>query len=137
MEITNIYDKQLQAINEAEMKVHIAKRRLFEAERELDETLKLVETELNLKEVDLFKKDKQGYDIGFAVKVDGDWVLTDKYGKPVGITGGDSRVKTYKTEEDANESMAHNNLEKRIGDGSAKLVTVKDDEIVGDLSKKK
>ena len=47
MEITNIYDKRLQAINEAEMKVRIAKRRLFEAERELDEILVLVEEELD------------------------------------------------------------------------------------------
>ena len=44
MEITNIYDKQLQAIEEAEKKVRIAKRNLKEAERELDETLALVET---------------------------------------------------------------------------------------------
>ena len=42
MKISNIYDKQLQAINEAEMKVHIAERKLREAERELDETLTLV-----------------------------------------------------------------------------------------------
>ncbi len=47
MKITNIYDKQLQAIEEAEMKVRVAERRLFEAERELDETLDFVETELN------------------------------------------------------------------------------------------
>ncbi|MBR4629373.1 MAG: hypothetical protein IKO57_02860 [Treponema sp.] len=47
MKITNIYDKQLQAIEEAEMKVRVAERRLFEAERELDETLDLVEAELN------------------------------------------------------------------------------------------
>lgn len=44
MEITNIYDKHLQAIEEAEMKVRVAKRNLKEAERELDETLALVET---------------------------------------------------------------------------------------------
>jgi len=50
MEITNIYDKQLQAIKEAERKVRIAKRRLYEAERELDETLVLVEQELELEE---------------------------------------------------------------------------------------
>lgn len=47
MKITNIYDKQLQAIEEAEMKVRVAKRNLKEAERELDETLALVEAELN------------------------------------------------------------------------------------------
>ena len=50
MKIENIYDKQLQAIEEAEMKVRIAKRRLFEAEFELDKTLALVEAELTLKE---------------------------------------------------------------------------------------
>jgi len=50
MKIENIYDKQLQAIEEAEMKVLIAKRRLFEAEFELDKTLALVEAELTLKE---------------------------------------------------------------------------------------
>lgn len=50
MKIANIYDKQLQAIEEAEEKVRIAKENLFEAEKELDETLDLVETELGLKE---------------------------------------------------------------------------------------
>lgn len=47
MKIENIYDKHLQAIEEAEMKVRVAKRNLKEAERELDETLALVESELN------------------------------------------------------------------------------------------
>lgn len=47
MKIENIYDKQLQAIEEAEMKVCIAKRNLKEAEMELDKTLALVEAELN------------------------------------------------------------------------------------------
>lgn len=45
MKIANIYDKQLQAIEEAEEKVRIAKTNLLEAERELDETLELVEAE--------------------------------------------------------------------------------------------
>lgn len=43
MKIANIYGEQLQAIEEAEMKVRVAKRNLKEAERELDETLELVE----------------------------------------------------------------------------------------------
>ncbi len=43
MKIENIYDKHLQAIEEAEMKVRVAKRNLKEAERELDETLAFVE----------------------------------------------------------------------------------------------
>lgn len=50
MKIANIYDKQLQAIEEAEEKVRIAKTNLLEAERELDETLELVEAELKLNE---------------------------------------------------------------------------------------
>lgn len=44
MKIANIYDKQLQAIEEAEMRVRIAKHNLKEAEKELDETLALTET---------------------------------------------------------------------------------------------
>lgn len=50
MKIENIYDKHLQAIEEAEEKVRIAKTNLLEAERELDETLALVEQELKLEE---------------------------------------------------------------------------------------
>ena len=50
MKIENIYDKHLQAIEEAERKVRIAKRRLFEAESNLDKTLALVESELELEE---------------------------------------------------------------------------------------
>lgn len=43
MKIENIYDKHLQAIEEAEERVRVAKLDLQEAERELDETLSLVE----------------------------------------------------------------------------------------------
>lgn len=43
MKIENIYDKQLQAIEEAEERVRVAKLDLQEAEKELDETLSLVE----------------------------------------------------------------------------------------------
>lgn len=43
----NIYDEKLQRIEEAEKKVRVAKAKLFEAEKELDETLDLVESELN------------------------------------------------------------------------------------------
>ena len=43
----NIYDEQLHKIEEAEENVRIAKARLLEAEKELDETLELVEAELN------------------------------------------------------------------------------------------
>lgn len=50
MKIANIYDKQLQVIEEAEEKVRIAKTNLLEAEKELDETLELVEAELKLNE---------------------------------------------------------------------------------------
>lgn len=42
----NIYDEKLYKIEEAEKKVRIAKAKLFEAEKELDETLDLVESEL-------------------------------------------------------------------------------------------
>lgn len=68
MKIENIYDKQLQAIEEAEMKVRVAKRNLKEAERELDETLALVEQELDearkpLKEIHIIGDDK------FAVEI--------------------------------------------------------------------
>ena len=68
MRVTNIYDKQLQAIEKAEMKVRIAKRNLKEAERELDETLALVEHELDkarkpLKEIHIIGDDK------FAVEI--------------------------------------------------------------------
>ncbi len=45
MKVSNIYDEQLAAIEEVERKVRIAKRRLREAERELDETLRLVEVD--------------------------------------------------------------------------------------------
>ena len=41
------YDEQLSRIEEVEKKVRIAKAKLFEAEKELDETLDLVESELN------------------------------------------------------------------------------------------
>lgn len=41
------YGEQLSRIEEAEKKVRIAKAKLFEAEKELDETLDLVESELN------------------------------------------------------------------------------------------
>ena len=41
MKDSNIYDKQLQAIEEAEEKVRVAKLNLQEAEKELDETLAL------------------------------------------------------------------------------------------------
>ena len=43
MKIENIYDKHLQAIEEAEERIRVAKLDLQEAERELDETLSLVE----------------------------------------------------------------------------------------------
>lgn len=43
----SIYDEKLHKIEEAEKKVRIAKVKLFEAEKELDETLDLVESELN------------------------------------------------------------------------------------------
>lgn len=43
MKTENIYDKHLQTIEEAEERVHIAKLNLQEAEKELDETLELVE----------------------------------------------------------------------------------------------
>lgn len=43
MKIENIYDKHLQAIEEAEERVRVAKLDLQEAEKELDETLSLVE----------------------------------------------------------------------------------------------
>lgn len=47
MKIENIYDKHLQAIEEAEERVRVAKLDLQEAEKELDETLSLVEAELD------------------------------------------------------------------------------------------
>ena len=43
----NIYDEKLHRIEKAEKKVRIAKVKLFEVEKELDETLDLVESELN------------------------------------------------------------------------------------------
>lgn len=43
----NIYDEKLRKIEEAEKKVRIAKTKLFEAEKELDEILDFVEAELN------------------------------------------------------------------------------------------
>ena len=64
MKIANIYDKQLQAIEEAEEKVRIAKTNLLEAERELDETLALVESELD---ENLF--DDEGNDPEYIIEV--------------------------------------------------------------------
>ena len=75
MRISNIYDKQLQAIEEAEMKVRIAKRNLKEAERELDETLALVETELT--------EARTGRTFHFVVNNgSGNWIVAteDKFG---------------------------------------------------------
>lgn len=43
MKIENIYDKHLQTIEEAEERVRVTKLDLQEAEKELDETLSLVE----------------------------------------------------------------------------------------------
>lgn len=43
----NIYDEKLRKIEEAEKKVRIAKTKLFEVEKELDEILDFVEAELN------------------------------------------------------------------------------------------
>lgn len=89
MKVTDIYDKQLQAIKEAEKKVRIAKRNLKEAERELDETLALVETFLiedgkfaiEVKEFNARAK-KQGIEMKLSNNENNfTWSLIDKNGK--------------------------------------------------------
>lgn len=73
----NIYDEKLYKIEEAEKKVRLAKAKLFEAEKELNETLDLIETELGLKE-NLF--DDEGDKPEFIIEV-----LDDKSNKWVHV----------------------------------------------------
>lgn len=106
MKIANIYDKQLQAIEEAEEKVRIAKTNLLEAERELDETLALVESELD---ENLF--DDEGNDPEYIIEVLDDanrWIhIGQKIEKGKGVVYSldtDSQVKTFKGENAAKGS---------------------------------
>ena len=69
----NIYDEQLHKIEEAEENVRIAKARLLEAERKLDETLELTEV--------LFRNQVECV---IEVKEDGKW-------KMVGLDKDDAR----------------------------------------------
>ena len=106
MKIENIYDKHLQAIEEAEKKVRIAKRNLKEAERELDETLALVESELDEK---LF--DDEGDNPEFIIEIKNEknnWVhvgQTMEKGKGVVYSlAANSKPKTFKSENAARGS---------------------------------
>ena len=132
----NVYDEQLHKIEEAEENVRIAKARLLEAERELDETLELVESELNeekkpLSEIKLLK----GQEIGIAQGSNGkDWSLADA----LGHAGANIlRVETYKSIKAAKESTAWRRMVNKFGEENEgkyyKLVTVEDKEIVGDV----
>lgn len=102
----NIYDKHLQRIEEAEEKVRIAKENPFEAEKELDETLDLVESELNEK---LF--DDEGDKPEFIIEVLDDksnkWVHVDykqQSGKVVYSLDPDSKPKVFPGENAAKGS---------------------------------
>lgn len=106
MKIENIYDKHPQAIEEAEKKVRIAKRNLKEAERELDETLALVESELDEK---LF--DDEGDNPEFIIEIKNEknnWVhvgQTMEKGKGVVYSlAANSKPKTFKSENAARGS---------------------------------
>ena len=106
MKIENIYDKHLQAIEEAEKKVRIAKRNLKEAEMELDETLALVESELDEK---LF--DDEGDNPEFIIEIKNEknnWVhvgQTMEKGKGVVYSlAANSKPKTFKSENAARGS---------------------------------
>lgn len=138
MKIANIYDKQLQAIEEAEMKVRIAKRNLKEAERELDETLALVEHELDearkpLKEIHIIGDDKFAVEIrqfktnikskNSKGKIDADiannadnftWELVDENGEI-----DNKSPKEFDTEEEA-EDFVRNILHKTLAKDAKK-----------------
>ena len=135
----NIYDEQLHKIEEAEENVRIAKARLLEAEKELDETLELVESELNeekkpLKELDLLK----GKEVAIAQGSNGkNWSLADANGKAgMNISG----VATYRDIKTAKESKAWEAMIEKFGKENEgkyfKIVTIKDKDIVGDISDK-
>lgn len=106
MKIANIYDKQLQAIEEAETKVRIAKHNLKEAERELDETLEFIEAKLN---EDLFDDKGDNPECIIEVKDENNkWIhIGQKMEKGKGVVYSldtDSQVKTFKSENAAKGS---------------------------------
>lgn len=108
MRVENMYDKHLQAIEEAEDKVRLAKLNLQEAEAELDETLSLVEAELQLDEK-LF--DDEGDNPEFIIEIKNEknnWVhvgQTMEKGKGVVYSlAANSKPKTFKSENAAKGS---------------------------------
>lgn len=101
MKITNIYDKQLQAIEEAEEKVRIAKRNLKEAERELDETLALVEAR--------FENERECV---IEVKEDDKWRMVgyDRDNPKGWSTNPTKEFKVFSSEDEARRSKIYRDL---------------------------
>ena len=118
MKIENIYDKHLQAIEEAEKKVRIAKRNLKEAERELDETLELVEAELDESNVLTETAGRKGM-FGIEVRIGGRGKDGEDYLKRNVNTDGrpsdEGAPLEFETQEEAENSDEFEALSARFG----------------------
>lgn len=102
----NTYDKQLLRLEEAEERVRLAKLDLLEAEKELDDTLALVESEL-----DEDSSDDTNSKVTIQVFKDGEWITVNKQGNP---EKGDPM--TFKSEDEARDSKYFKNRVNEIGD---------------------
>lgn len=101
----NIYDEKLHKIEEAEKKVRIAKAKLFEAEKELDKTLDLVETELGLKEASAIDSATEVTIQSFR---DNSWITVNVNGN----LGGGEPMTFGSVEEARNSSFFQRRIEK-------------------------
>lgn len=110
----NIYDEQLRKIEEAEEKVRIAKANLLEAERELDETLSLIEVELD---------EASAIDPATEVTIqafrNGNWITVNIQGN---LGGGEPMV--YKNEVEARNSQFFQNRINNAGDVEGKNIRI-------------
>ena len=106
----NIYDEQLHKIEEAEENVRIAKARLLEAEKELDETLELVESELNeekksLKEIEIIGKTQYAIVVKIGKRGKHEWEKHEAW-EPINDKGeiDNKEPRGFDSEEEAKKS---------------------------------